>query len=410
MYHKSIFALLLALFIQFNANSQTQFLQHEIASTILKEKRAITIYLPPSYTTNTGKSYPVIYVMDGQEYFLQPIAYQQMLRFKDKAPECIVVGVNTDRRKRRPLFYQKADQFIAFLQTELIPHIDTTYRTLKAKERIYFGWEMAGGLSLDIFTHNPTLFSSYLIASPTHLSSKRLDKLSETLHHNHKLRTYFYISRANSRDDAFIEGRFVALKKVLDTCKNSNTKWDFALLDNEGHYSTPTQTLQHGLHNYFKDYQPLRFFSLQEYHDYGGIAALQNYAQHRAERYQVSPEIQRETQHFLIFQALKDNDFKQFNAFIEAFPDYLSGLKNKHWVKRYADYYIKHNQTDQAIALYEQYVEQFNEASLYHDLGNTYLLQGQQSKAKKALKTAVKLGETQNDPNLNVYQESLEKL
>ena len=153
----------------------------KIESKYLDEKRAIEIYLPPSYQKLETKRYPVIYVMDGQEYFLHPVAYQRMLRFKDKSPEFIVVGINTDRKKRRKLLSEDSNKLISFLTKELIPHIDENYRTLKEKERLYFGWEMSGGLGLEILTHHPNIFNAFFMASPTHFTDERISALDTSI-------------------------------------------------------------------------------------------------------------------------------------------------------------------------------------------------------------------------------------
>ena len=110
------------------------------------------------------------------------ITFQKNLSWRELVPDFIVVGIVTDARKRRNLFYQESDKFIEFLEKELIAKIDSDYRTL-TKERIYFGWEMAAGLGVQIMTSSPTLFKGYLLSSPTHVSTSRLEKINESLSH-----------------------------------------------------------------------------------------------------------------------------------------------------------------------------------------------------------------------------------
>ena len=118
----------------------------EFDSEILNETRSIQIYVPKAYDEGEDGDFPVLYVLDGQEYFLHGIAYQDMLYFRDKSPGFIVVGVKTDRRRRRTLLHGESEKFIDFIEKELIPYVDSSYRTKKETERLYFGWEMAGGL------------------------------------------------------------------------------------------------------------------------------------------------------------------------------------------------------------------------------------------------------------------------
>lgn len=384
----------------------------ELESKHLEEKRDIEIYLPPEYETSLERDFPVMYILDGQEYFYYPIAYQNMLRFKNKTPAFIVIGIHSDRQKRRSLYQGEAEKFIDFLQQELVPYIDSNYRTLKEKERIYFGWEMAGGLGLELFNKDPWLFSAYFIASPTHFSSERLENLSHSFDQDLGHNTFFYITRANAKDDEFMEPRFVQLREMIQEKSPKNTNWKFDLLEYDSHYSTPNKTIHNGLKLYFNDYDPIRFFSMEDYRNYGEMDAIEAYYTNRAERYQVSDEIHRETKHFLFLQAFRDDDFKQFDYFATTFPGHLeTRLSNDFWVNRFADFYMKHQQEDKALELYKHYLETYpNSALIYNGMGNAYKQQGKRKQAKVAYKRAIELAKSQADPNLEMYQVSLKEL
>ena len=66
-----------------------------IHSVMFDKHQSITVYLPDGYTENSNK-YPVIYVIDGEKYFLHSIAYQKTLISQSKTPPFIVVGINTE--------------------------------------------------------------------------------------------------------------------------------------------------------------------------------------------------------------------------------------------------------------------------------------------------------------------------
>jgi len=73
-------------------------------SNILEEKRTLNIYLPHSYATNSDKSYPIIYLLDGSadEDFIHVVGLIQFLSFSwiNAVPESIVVGISNIDRKR----------------------------------------------------------------------------------------------------------------------------------------------------------------------------------------------------------------------------------------------------------------------------------------------------------------------
>ena len=209
--------------------------EYVISSKILDQDRVIQIYTPPAYHEFSNKSFPVLYVLDSQEYFLYGIAYQDMLRFKDKAPPFIVVGIKTDRRLRRTLFYKESEKFSSFLKDELIPYIDTNYRTKKQKERLYFGWEMAAGLGLEILAEFPELFSGYILASPTHATNTRMKALRES--NNKELNRLLYVSSADEETWIHKDSAFLAHIKLF---KSSH----FSLFKDEDHYSTPSKSIK----------------------------------------------------------------------------------------------------------------------------------------------------------------------
>ncbi|MDT0551966.1 alpha/beta hydrolase-fold protein [Urechidicola vernalis] len=344
-----------------------------INSEVLNQDREIQVYTPPSYDTSIAKSYPVLYVLDGQEYFLHGIAYQDMLRFKDKTPPFIVIGIKTDRKQRRTLFYQESERFKAFLIEELIPYVDSNYRTAKEKERLYFGWEMAAGLGFEVLADYPTLFSGYMLASPTHSTDKRMNTLSEI--QNKGLHKLLFVSAGNEETWIHKDSDFLS---NLGELRSSH----FAFYENEDHYSTPTKTMHEGLSTYFNDYDAVRLRTLKALKDYGGIEVLEEYYKSRGERYGLSTEIHRETQHFLILSAEKENNMEVFENFIKRFDTYIPTITRDLWINRYARFYLKHQMNAKAISLFNLGLEKFPKSTLIlNGLGDAYKANGNTDKA-----------------------------
>lgn len=69
----------------------------KIHSNILNEDRDILIYLPDDYT-HSQRKYPVIYILDGNYFFLPTAGMVEFLSKINNAPKMIVAAiVNTDR-------------------------------------------------------------------------------------------------------------------------------------------------------------------------------------------------------------------------------------------------------------------------------------------------------------------------
>jgi len=135
-----------------------------VYSRILHEKRTIWISVPKSMTDtlHAKQKYPVVYLLDGNNHFATVSSMLKQLSVENGNvifPEMIVVGIlNTDRvRDFTPTsssfwvfkgFSSEmsntggGDQFVKFLQKELIPHIDSIYPT--APYRVLMGHSLAG--------------------------------------------------------------------------------------------------------------------------------------------------------------------------------------------------------------------------------------------------------------------------
>jgi predicted alpha/beta superfamily hydrolase len=154
----------------------------EIQSVILGETRVLNIYLPPHYQSDTLISYPVVYLLDGSkdEDFIHVAGIVQFGSFPwvNIIPESIVVGIaNVDRKRdftypsQNKLDQQefptagKSEDFIDFIEKELQPFIDATFRTNATKTII--GQSLGGLLVTEILVKRPDLFSNYIIVSPS---------------------------------------------------------------------------------------------------------------------------------------------------------------------------------------------------------------------------------------------------
>ncbi|MDP4486497.1 alpha/beta hydrolase-fold protein [Pseudoalteromonas piscicida] len=149
-----------------------------LMSKVLDEKRTFTIQLPKNYHTNSNKKYPVIYRLDGKGNLPLMTAVLERLQGANvsAAPEVIIVAIeNTDRL--RDLYPTKnkepagpmdigggAPKFLEFIETELIPYVNQTYRTHDFK--VIAGASAAGTFALYALQAKPELFQAHIAYSP----------------------------------------------------------------------------------------------------------------------------------------------------------------------------------------------------------------------------------------------------
>ncbi|WP_316930388.1 alpha/beta hydrolase [Formosa agariphila] len=126
--------------------------------------------------------YPEIYLLDESkdEDFIHTSGIVQFASFSwiNMIPESIVVGIgNVDRKKDFTYPSQnkldqkefptsgKSKSFIAFIQNEFQPFIDSTYSTTSTK--IIIELSLGGLLATEILFKKPELFENYLIVNPS---------------------------------------------------------------------------------------------------------------------------------------------------------------------------------------------------------------------------------------------------
>lgn len=250
-------------------------------SGILNEDRQYCVYLPPSYEDKKfpAKRYPVLYLLDGDIYFLSASGMVHHMCGGDDAeiiqiPELIVVAVlDKDRRKdftpshtlkdydgrENPNLASSggADAFLKFLKEELIPQIGSQYRTVPY--RILMGHSLSGLFVVNTFLEQPSLFQAYLAFDPSIWWDDQLlaREAKKVLPQATDLRNSFYLCTVHHGSDSIkwdisLE-EFAAL---LKTNASPQLRSKFQRFDSEDHSTVGLMGLYEGLLFTFDGYKP----------------------------------------------------------------------------------------------------------------------------------------------------------
>ncbi|HTZ90516.1 MAG TPA: alpha/beta hydrolase-fold protein [Alloacidobacterium sp.] len=157
-------------------------------SRFLPDDRDITVYVPPQYEEQPDRRFPVLYLHDGQNLFdpstsFVPGRTWRVAETADDAIEAgevaplIIVGIaNTgDRRlaEYTPVPDWKmgggeADKYGRLITEELMPFVESNYRTLHDREHTGMGGSSLGGLvTLYLGLKNQDRFSRLAVLSPS---------------------------------------------------------------------------------------------------------------------------------------------------------------------------------------------------------------------------------------------------
>jgi uncharacterized protein len=156
----------------------------QLHSKEVNDDYLINVSLPNDYNEST-KSYPVIYVLDGDVAFGMTASIARYLEVGNNIPQLIIVGIgydalNSDEGNMRRRDYTPtpasidvvsdgAAAFLRFIKNELVPFINSGFRTIEDDNTIN-GYSLSGTFALYSLFTEPDLFKRYIIGSP-HLSA-----------------------------------------------------------------------------------------------------------------------------------------------------------------------------------------------------------------------------------------------
>jgi len=223
----------------------------EIQSKELNEKRILNIYLPEGYNPKDSITYPVIYLLDGSadEDFIHIVGLVQFNSFEwiNQVPKSIVVGIASVDRRRDftfPSTIEKdkknnpssghSDKFISFIEKELQPYIQSTYKSNKVNTLI--GQSLGGLLATEILFKKPKLFNKYIIVSPS-LWWDNGSLLNQTISNFENTDIYIGVGKEGLTPTAIPRVMEVDANQLADKLKslklkNVNIHFDYLPLEN----------------------------------------------------------------------------------------------------------------------------------------------------------------------------------
>ncbi|WP_127124451.1 alpha/beta hydrolase [Pseudoflavitalea rhizosphaerae] len=269
-----LFCLLLSVAPGFSQSPKPITIGHsvELDSKELNEKRVINIYLPEDYNAKDSTKYPVIYIIDGgmeEDFFhITGIVRFNTQPWINRFPRSIVVGIENTNRRRDCTFpvdnldfvekmgfkkeqfpsYGESAAYIAFLQKELQPYIDSHYKT--NGNNTVIGESLAGLLATEILLKHRALFNTYIIMSPSLWwgDGSLLAQAPALLKKENNGKLNVYVGACSKEEDKRMYDDAVALANILQKEGGTGMQVFYDYLPNEIH-----STMMHqAVYNAFK--------------------------------------------------------------------------------------------------------------------------------------------------------------
>ncbi|MBP6822845.1 MAG: alpha/beta hydrolase [Acidobacteria bacterium] len=352
-----------------------------IKSEVLGEERIILVQTPASYA-NGKQRYPVLYMTDGATHLAHTVATIEFLARAGRMPELIIVAIaNTDRTRDltptnaamtredgSPLKLPTsggADKFLKFIETELIPSIESDYRV--EPYRVFAGHSFGGLFALHALLTRPEIFNAYIAVSPTmHWDNHLLSRKAETFFKERKeLQRALYLTLGNEGGEAKVG--FERFKAIVTKNTPKGFSFGSALMEDEDHGSVVMPSHYAGLRKVFEGWQPTG--------NVNGLAQIEAHYKKLSARfgYTVLPP----------------------ETMMNLFGYQLVGLGKQ----------------EEALAVFKLNVKNYPEsANVYDSLAEFYEKTGKLDLAKPNYAKAVELGAQTNDPNLPVYKTNFERV
>jgi hypothetical protein len=143
------------------------------------------------------------------------------------------------------------DRFADFLDQELLPFVESTYRT--QPYRLLFGHSYGGSLAFYMLVTRSHLFGGCIAASPNLLIIQPIEeRVKKMLEAPGISRKSLYISAGETEGD--LGNKISSVLATVKDLSDRDLDWQFEILANEGHSSTPHQTVYNALEHIFREY------------------------------------------------------------------------------------------------------------------------------------------------------------
>lgn len=230
--------------------------RHEVPSTAFGRPRSVRVSLPAGYD-GSDRRYPVVVHLDGDTKFGLVAEEVTFLARSGRIPPMIVVGIdNPDSRTRtRDLTPDPDPEFpgsggaaamVRFLDEDLLPWIDASYRT--SGQRVLIGHSFGGLFALHALATAPDLFDAYISAGAAvwMADDAFLGRLAESRVMTLDRPTWLYFTAGEGDGGGTLPSnqRLAAALRTLDP---PQLTWEFAIPPGENHFSNFPITLHQGL-------------------------------------------------------------------------------------------------------------------------------------------------------------------
>ncbi|MGD8604889.1 MAG: alpha/beta hydrolase-fold protein [Anaerolineales bacterium] len=302
-----------------------------IHSGVLDEDRTLSIYLPYGYEESNDR-YPVLYLLDGHvtARLMLAASTMELLDADGKMPQMIIVGIDAPDAARdyfpfalesRPAS-GRAENFLKFIADELIPFVDSSFRT--HPYRVLCGFSNSGLFTLYATLTRPDIFQGSIAASPTvGWSTDFVLAMADTAFRSSSFPARrLYMNYATDDLERLVTEAVPELVTFLNAKAPANLAWTMEKLEGAGH--VPYLSIHNGLSFVFGGWR----FPTERLTELG-LAGVKAHYSRLTEQYGFPVKIPSAILFDLGRQYLRDSSYVDaipvFQEYVEAYPRSVRG-------------------------------------------------------------------------------------
>lgn len=358
-----------------------------LKSEVMGEERVILVRTPAGYERSSER-FPVLYLTDGDGHIAHTSATLSFLARNGRVPEMIIVAItNTDRTRDLTPTHASVqlpngrtqdfptsgggDKFLKFIETELIPHIESKYRV--QPYRVFAGHSFGGLFAIHAMVSRPDLFNAYIAVSPSLQwdNQATLKRAEEFFKGRKEFKKSLYMTLGHEPGD--ITTSFNRFKEFLTKNPVKDFAWEAQQMDDEDHGSVVLRSHYQGLREVFSGWQlPL---DPETGALVGGLQGIEEHYKKLSQRLG-----------YTVYAA---------EAIMNQVGYQLMGA----------------GRMEEAIAVFKTNVERYPaSANVYDSLGEAYETSGKLDLARPNYEKAYTIGKQTNDPNLAIFKTNFERV
>ncbi|MEP7109527.1 MAG: alpha/beta hydrolase-fold protein [Ferruginibacter sp.] len=234
-------------------------------SSIVGQEYQLYINLPANYLRDTGKVYPVVYLLDGQYDFPFLTGVYGGQYYDGFLPEFITVGITWGGKDPNAGFLRGRDftpthiaempqsgggpKFLEFIKKELIPFISYRYRV--TDDRTLIGSSLGGLFTLYTLFNDPSLFHRYVLTSPSLSWDKSMLRESEKKYEENGSSTPVRLFMGIGA----LEPNLTEFQQFVERLKEKKVKgleFHTLIMENTGHSGSKPEGFARGLQSVFE--------------------------------------------------------------------------------------------------------------------------------------------------------------